>query len=159
LHSETTRHPRPSAVAKFLRCSAAVVAAALMIFSALARAQDRAFVDQYCVGCHNEKAKVAGLTLYRLDLDHVGANAETWEKVILKLRTGMMPPSGARRPERATIDTFTSNLEKALDKAAAAKPNPGTTALHRLNRAEYANAVRDLLDLPIDAASLLPSDD
>jgi hypothetical protein len=94
-----------------------------------------------------------------MDLDRVGENAESWEKVVLKLRTGMMPPGGARRPDRPTIDTFASNLEKSLDKASAAKPHPGATALHRLNRSEYTNAVRDLLALPIDAASLLPGDD
>src|SRR5262245_29034590 len=124
-----------------------------------AAGEDRSFLDQYCVTCHNERAKTAGLMLDKLDLEHVGNNAETWEKVIRKLRTGMMPPSGARRPERSATDSFTSNLEAALDRAAAAKPNPGTTALHRLNRTEYANAVRDLLALPIDATTLLPPDD
>jgi hypothetical protein len=118
-------------------------------------AQDRAFLDQYCITCHNERAKVGGLSLEKLDL----SNTETWEKVLVKLRGGMMPPSGAKRPERAVIDTFTSNLESAIDRAAAAKPNPGTTALHRLNRTEYANAIRDLLGLPIDVTTLLPPDD
>src|ERR1700681_1032123 len=100
---------------------------------------DRAFLDQYCVGCHNEKAKIASLTLDKLDLGHVGNNAETWEKVVRKLKAGMMPPSGARRPDRATIDGFTAKLETALDRAVAAKPNPEATALHRLNRSEYTN--------------------
>jgi hypothetical protein len=121
--------------------------------------QDRAFLNQYCVTCHNEKAKVAGLLLDKMEVERAGENAETWEKVVRKLRTGMMPPSGARRPDRVAIDSFTSNLEAALDRAAAAKPNPGTPALHRLNRTEYANAVRDLLALPIDATTLLPGDD
>jgi hypothetical protein len=120
---------------------------------------DRAFLNQYCVGCHNEKAKTADLMLDKMDIEHAGENAETWEKVVRKLRTGMMPPSGARRPDRATSDAFTSSLETALDRAAAAKPNPGTTALHRLNRTEYANAIRDLLALPVDATTLLPGDD
>src|SRR5262249_6408723 len=80
-------------------------------------------------------------------------------KVVLKLRAGMMPPSGAKRPDRATINTFVSGLEIALDRAAAGKPNPGTTALHRLNRTEYGNAIRDLLALPIDVTSVLPPDD
>ena len=122
-------------------------------------AQDRSFLNQYCVSCHNERTKVAGLMLDKLDIDHVNENAETWEKVVRKLRTGMMPPSGARRPERFVIDSFTANLETALDRAAAANPNPGSTALHRLNRTEYANAIRDLLVLPIDTATLLPPDD
>jgi hypothetical protein len=124
-----------------------------------ATAQDRGFLNQYCVTCHNERAKTAGLLLDKLDVDRVGENAETWEKVVVKLRTGMMPPSGARRPDRSVIDAFASSLETALDRAAAAKPNPGTTALHRLNRTEYANAIRDLLALPIDATMLLPPDD
>ncbi len=129
-----------------------------LLITVAAGAQDRAFLDQYCVGCHNERAKTAGLMLDKLDIERVGESAETWEKVVRKLRTGMMPPSGARRPDRTAIDDFASNVEHALDRAAA-KPNPGTTALHRLNRAEYANAIRDLLDLPIDAAALLPADD
>jgi cytochrome c551/c552 len=136
------------------------LAVALLIFGASAvSAQDRNFLNQYCVTCHNEKVKTAGLMLDRLDLEHPGDNAETWEKVVRKLRTGMMPPSGARRPERSVIDAFTSSLEAALDRAAAARPNPGTTALHRLNRTEYGNAVRDLLALPIDVTTLLPPDD
>ncbi len=121
--------------------------------------QDRNFLNQYCVTCHNERTKTANLMLDKLDFDHVGENTEAWEKVVLKLRTGMMPPSGARRPERAVIDAFVSNLETALDRAAATKPNPGTTALHRLNRTEYTNAIRDLLALPIDATTPLPHDD
>ena len=122
-------------------------------------AQDRAFLNQYCVTCHNEKAKVAGLMLDKMDVEHVGDQAEIWEKVVRKLRTGMMPPSGARRPDRLTIDAFTSKLEASIDRASAAKPNPGTTALHRLNRTEYGNAVRDLLALPMDVTTLLPPDD
>src|SRR5262245_53669108 len=134
------------------------VSLCLCIFNQ-ANAQDRAFLNQYCVSCHNERAKTAGLMLDKLDIEHVGDNAETWEKVVRKLRTGMMPPSGARRPDRAGSDAFTSNLEIALDRTAAAKPNPGSTALHRLNRTEYGNAIRDLLALPIDTTSLLPPDD
>jgi hypothetical protein len=121
--------------------------------------QDRAFLNQYCVTCHNEKAKVAGLMLDKMDVDHAGDQAEIWEKVVRKLRTGMMPPSGARRPDRSTIDAFTSKLEASIDRASAAKPNPGTTALHRLNRTEYGNAIRDLLALPVDVTTLLPADD
>ncbi|HME98256.1 MAG TPA: DUF1592 domain-containing protein [Terriglobia bacterium] len=124
-----------------------------------ATAQDRGFLNQYCITCHNERTKTAGLMLDKLDLERVGDNADTWEKVVVKLRTGMMPPSGARRPDRSMIDAFASSLETALDRAAAGKSNPGATALHRLNRTEYANAIRDLLALPIDATTLLPPDD
>jgi len=119
----------------------------------------RATLDRYCVTCHNARVKAGGLLLDQLDVDHPEQHAESWEKVVRKLRTGMMPPSGARRPERAVLDRFASNVETALDRAAALTPNPGAPALHRLNRAEYANAVRDLLDLPIDATRMLPGDD
>jgi cytochrome c551/c552 len=131
---------------------------ALLTIGALS-AQDRALLDQYCVTCHNEKLKTGGLALDKISLEHPADNAETWEKVIRKLRAGMMPPSGVRRPDRATLDAFTQKLEASLDRAAAANPNPGSVGVHRLNRSEYANAIRDLLDLDIDAATLLPSDD
>jgi hypothetical protein len=85
--------------------------------------------------------------------------AETWEKAIRKLRVGLMPPPGSPRPERAQLDGLASYLETSLDRAAVERPRPGRTAIHRLNRAEYANAVRDLLALDIDAAALLPPDD
>jgi hypothetical protein len=127
--------------------------------AAYAAAPDRAFLDQYCVTCHNERAKTASLMLDKMDLNHVGDGAETWEKVVRKLKAGMMPPSGARRPDRATIDAFTLKLEAELDRAAAAKPNPGATVLHRLNRSEYTNVIRDLLALDVDAATLLTPDD
>jgi hypothetical protein len=131
----------------------------LIGFTALARAQDRALVDHYCVGCHNEKTRAGNLAIDKLDFAHPGNNAETWEKVVRKVRAGMMPPAGVPRPDRATLDGFATQLELALDSAAAAKPNPGTTGLHRLNRTEYANSIRDLLDLQIDPSTLLPADD
>jgi cytochrome c551/c552 len=121
--------------------------------------QDKAFIQQYCVGCHNEKLKTAGLLLDKMDPTQVAQDPEAWEKVVRKLRAGMMPPAGATRPARAAIDTFTAKLEATLNRAAAAKPNPGTTVVHRLNRAEYANAVRDLLAVEVDASTLLPADD
>ena len=116
-------------------------------------------LNTYCITCHNERAKTGGLALDKLDVQHVGKDAETWEKVVLKLRSGMMPPSGARRPDRATLDAFTASLEAALDRAAEAKPNPGTRALHRLNRTEYGNAIRDLIGLEVDTSLLFPGDD
>jgi hypothetical protein len=93
-----------------------------------------------------------------LDVTNVGANAATWEKVVWKIKTGMMPPNGARRPERAALDAFASTLEASLDRAAVAGGNLNTPALHRLNRAEYANAIRDLLALDVNVATLLPAD-
>jgi hypothetical protein len=131
----------------------------LIGFTALAGAQDRALLDRYCIGCHNEKTRSGNLAMDKLDLARPGNNAETWEKVVRKIRAGMMPPAGMPRPDRATLDDFVAKLELALDGAAAAKPNPGTTGLHRLNRTEYANSIRDLLDLEIDPSTLLPADD
>jgi mono/diheme cytochrome c family protein len=118
-----------------------------------------ALLTQYCITCHNARAKAGGLTLDPAELNQMDRHAETWEKVIRKLQTGMMPPSGAPRPARAAIDGFVASLQTQIDRAAAARPFAGTPALHRLNRAEYTNAVRDLLALDVDAASLLPPDD
>ncbi|HEY6342388.1 MAG TPA: DUF1592 domain-containing protein [Bryobacteraceae bacterium] len=116
-------------------------------------------LDQYCVGCHNQKLKTAGLMLDKMDVTRVGENAEIWEKVVRKVRAGMMPPAGMPRPERKLRDEFAAALEDRLDRYAAANPEPGSVGLHRMNRAEYANAIRDLLALEIDVTSLLPADD
>src|ERR1041384_1539507 len=119
---------------------------------------ERALINQYCLGCHNEKTKTADLMLDKLDLDHPGDNAEKWEKVVRKVRAGMMPPSGMPRPDRAALDAFAAKIEIGLDQAAAAHPNPGWAGLHRLNRTEYTNAIRDLIATEIDASTLLPAD-
>ena len=119
---------------------------------------ESAFLTQYCIGCHNQRAKIGGLALDTVDVARVGSDAETWEKVVKKIRTGMMPPSGARRPERTMLDGFASEIEVRLDRAADPNAPLATTALHRLNRTEYANAIRDLLALDIDVNTLLPAD-
>jgi mono/diheme cytochrome c family protein len=120
----------------------------------------KAFVETYCVTCHNERRKTAGLALDTLDVTNVAAHAPEWEKAVVKLRAGLMPPSGMPRPEQPVIEEFTSSLEAALDRAAQAHPDPGRTEpFHRLNRAEYQNAIRDLLGLDVDAATLLPADE
>jgi hypothetical protein len=116
------------------------------------------FLTQYCIGCHNQRAKIGGLALDTLDLARVGPASDTWEKVVKKIRTGMMPPSGSRRPERSALDRFATELETRLDKAADPRAALITPALHRLNRTEYANAVRDLLALDINVNTLLPAD-
>src|SRR5712691_4894471 len=127
--------------------------------SAAASAQ-RALVNQYCVGCHNEKLKTGGLELNTVNVDHVEQSPEVWEKVLRKIRARYMPPYGLPRPDEGTYESFTSYLETSLDRAAAAKPNPGRTeTLRRLNRTEYQNAIRDLLAVDVEVASLLPSDD
>jgi mono/diheme cytochrome c family protein len=124
---------------------------------------NKALFDRYCLTCHTERLKERGtvpIALDKLDLAQVAANAATWEKVVLKMRAGLMPPAGAPRPDKAAHDAFAGWLESELDKNAVARPNPGRTEpFHRLNRAEYRNAVRDLLDLDVDVASLLPADD
>ncbi len=119
----------------------------------------RETLDRYCVTCHNQRLKTAGLTLDTMDLTQVPAQPEVWEKVVRKLRAGLMPPPGAPRPDPETYHGLTAWLEGQLDHAALAKPYAGRPVLHRLNRSEYANAIRDLLALDIDAAALLPPDD
>jgi mono/diheme cytochrome c family protein len=118
---------------------------------------------RYCVSCHTEAQRARGtvpVALDSLDLANVGARAEAWERVVLKIRAGVMPPAGMPRPDRATLDGLAGWLESQLDLAAAARPNPGRTEpLHRLNRAEYRNAIRDLLGLDLDVSPLLPADD
>jgi cytochrome c5 len=118
----------------------------------------RALLDQYCITCHNEKLKTAGLMLDKVDVADVKGNAEILEKVVRKLRSGQMPPEGPPRPDQTTVDRFATALEAALDRVASAAPNPGRVASHRLNRAEYVNVIHDLLDLDIDGTQLLPSD-
>jgi hypothetical protein len=106
------------------------------------------FVTTYCVSCHNDRLKTGTLTLEHIDAQQLSNSAETWEKVIVKLRSRSMPPVGNRRPENSTYDAVATWLEGELDRAATAHANPGRTAnLHRLNRTEYANAVRDLTAL------------
>jgi mono/diheme cytochrome c family protein len=122
------------------------------------RSQKPALLNQYCITCHNQRLKTGGLMLDALDLEHVAKDAAAWEKVVRKVRTGMMPPSGARRPERALLDAFASDLEGRLDRAATPGASLDAPTLHRLNRTEYANAVRDLLALDVDVATLLPAD-
>ena len=122
-------------------------------------ASTRAVLDRYCVACHNARTLTAGLALDGVDPAHVAGEADVWEKVLRKLRTRMMPPSPRPRPDAATYASVVTYLETALDRAAAADPDPGRPAVQRLNRAEYANAVRDLLALDVDAQALLPADD
>ena len=117
----------------------------------------RAVLQRYCFACHNERARTGGLALDVLDVTRAGEHPEVWEAVIRKLRTGAMPPAGRPRPDRATYDAVVTWLETALDRAALANPDPGRPTLHRLNRTEYRNAVRDLLAVDVDLA-LLPAD-
>ena len=121
--------------------------------------QQRTLLDRYCVTCHNDRAKTANLSLQGVDLSRVADHAELWEKVIRKLRAGVMPPPDAPRPPLAEYEGLRDWLEAEVDRAAAKTSTPGSIVLHRLNRTEYANAIRDLLDLRIDVTALLPPDD
>jgi hypothetical protein len=117
-------------------------------------------VNKYCVSCHNQKLKTANLMLDRADSVQVANSAQAWEKVIVKLRSRAMPPPGMPRPDNSTYDSVADWLESGIDRAAAAHVNPGRTAsLHRLNRAEYANAVRDLIAVDVDPQAMLPPDE
>src|SRR5258707_2714802 len=127
---------------------------------AMAPTPVRELVGTYCMTCHNERVKAANLALDKADTEHVFNSGETWEKVVVKLRSRSMPPPGARRPDNATYDRVATWLENELDRAAAAHVNPGRSAeLHRLNRTEYANAVRDLFGVEIDPKAMLPPDE
>ncbi len=117
-----------------------------------------ALVKQYCIGCHSDRGKAGGLSLVSFDTAKAADNAIVAEKMIRKLRAGMMPPAGARRPEPALLSGLAEALETRIDRAAALNPNPGWRPSQRLNRAEYARAIEDLLSLSIDASTFLPAD-
>ena len=146
----------------FMLLAAGLLAA--MMFGMQGTAQDpaspRALFDKYCVTCHGDRTKTAGVNLQALDTTKLSADAEVVEKVIAKLRAGSMPPPGSPRPDEETYHKVATLLEQEMDRASAAKPNPGRIgAVHRLNRAEYNNAIRDLLAIDLDVKSLLPGDD
>jgi cytochrome c551/c552 len=115
-------------------------------------------IRQYCVGCHNETSRTGGLSLATFDMSRADQSPETTEKMIRKLRTGMMPPAGTRRPDVEAIKTLAASLEQRIDQVALLNPNPGRRTFQRLNRAEYARSIRDLLDLDVDVDALLPPD-
>jgi mono/diheme cytochrome c family protein len=142
-----------------MRIALATLLVALAITNVEAQTAPQATVDRYCATCHSNRLKTGGLVLEGLPVAQAGQQAQVWEKVVRKVRTGMMPPANAPRPDRATLDALAATVELTIDRAAATSPNPGAPGLHRLNRTEYANAVRDLLELPIDAGSMLPGDD
>jgi hypothetical protein len=117
------------------------------------------FTDKYCIGCHNAKLSTAGVSLQGINFSDTGSNAGVMERVIRKVHSGEMPPAGIPRPPAAVAANFTGTLETTLDRAAASHPNPGRPAVHRLNRAEYSNVIRDVLALDIQPGSMLPIDD
>jgi hypothetical protein len=119
----------------------------------------QALVTRYCVGCHNNKVRSGGFSWSEIDLADPAKNADKAERVIRKLRAGLMPPAGSPRPDPSDVNAFVSAVEVAIDRAATVRPFAGTIPLHRLNRTEYRNSVRDLLALNVDVGSLLPADD
>ena len=128
--------------------------------STLAATTPREMLNQYCVTCHNERLRTGGLTLDTVDAGNPSADPDTWERVIAKLRTGSMPPPGRPRPDPTTYRAVATQLEAELDRASATNPNPGrVSAVHRLNRTEYQNAIRDLLAIDVDVVALLPGDE
>jgi mono/diheme cytochrome c family protein len=136
-----------------------VPAAALPAETSAAATAHRATLDQYCIVCHSGPTPPAGLNLQALDIGNLEDNGAVWEKLLRKLRNREMPPAGMPRPDAATYEALVNYIETERDRLAQLKPNPGRPTLHRLNRAEYANAIRDLLALEIDVAELLPADD
>src|SRR5579871_2714332 len=149
----------PSARTPITSFVCACVALAVCAGILSAQEPEKATLDKYCVTCHSDKLRTGGLSLQNADLKDVPKAAESWEKVIRKLRVGAMPPQGMPQPDAATLDHLATYVETALDRAYDAHPNPGRASMHRLNRAEYANAVHDLLAVDVDATSLLPPDD
>jgi len=136
-----------------------VIASAQTAAAQSPAATARTLTTQYCVGCHNAKAKVAGVSFEGVDWTNPGSSADILEKALRKLNSGEMPPAGMPRPTPAAVTAFTTWLSDSLDQYAAAHPNPGRPAIHRLNRAEYSNAIRDLLALDTKPGALLPVDD
>jgi len=151
---QTAAQPRPATPAPAKPAPAKPVAA-----SPAPTQSHKATLDRYCVTCHSDRLKTAGLTLESIDTANIAGAPDVWEKVVRKVRVGMMPPQGSPAPDAASRAALVSWLTGELDAHAAAHPDPGRPLVHRLNRAEYGNAIRDLLDLEIDPASLLPADD
>jgi hypothetical protein len=140
-----------------VRSVTSILVLALLPTAGLAAPDVSATLDHYCTSCHNPEDWAGGLDLTSLDPAHVGGDAASWEKVVRKLQAGMMPPPGKTRPSRTDAASVASTLAVRLDTQAG--PAATAPALHRLNRAEYANAVRDLFGMPLDVAGLLPPDD
>src|SRR6516162_9910457 len=140
-YCEASAKPVYSDAGAFLRLGIAFFALAAALMPAQPAADPvssyRALLDKYCVVCHNERAKTAGLMLDNADISNLPTSAETWEKVIQKLRANAMPPQGMPCPDPATSAAFVTWLEASIDQSASARPNPGRTAVHRLNRTEY----------------------
>ncbi|HVW75900.1 MAG TPA: DUF1587 domain-containing protein, partial [Rhizomicrobium sp.] len=136
------------------------IAAAPSVYTPMVTPADhKHMLMQYCTACHNDKAKTAGMSVVPLDPENLQANDATWEKILRRLSLGEMPPKGMPRPPKEQITDFTTWLAGSLDADAAAHPNPGHATVRRMNRVEYAHAVRDLLSIDVDFSKELPVDD
>jgi mono/diheme cytochrome c family protein len=149
---------RGAAAAGAAQTGATAVTAGAISAPPLAVDAQRAFINDYCSGCHNDRTKSGGMTLTALDPARAEASPELAEKVIRKLRTGLMPPAGAKRPDFQLASAIAASLESSMDRFAQANPNPGSRPFQRLSRAEYARSIHDLLDIDIDVSALLPPD-
>ena len=138
---------------------AAPLAAQTPVASHAPAAPHQTVVDRYCAGCHNDRRKAGGFSFTSIDLADPGANAAPAEKVIRRVRAGLMPPAGAARPDQATLTALAASMEEAIDRKASMRPFAGAPELRRLNRTEYRNSIRDLLDLDVDVTSMLPQDE
>lgn len=154
----TARPAGPQAVAPASASAPAPAAAHRVAMPTMAAADQTKMVAQYCATCHSDRGKAGGLSLAGYDAATAAEHAEVTEKIIRKLRAGMMPPQGARRPDASQLALLATSLEGRVDSAAALRPNPGRRPFQRLNRAEYAAAVRDLLDIDVDVTAYLPPD-
>ncbi len=148
-----------SAAAQSAQVAVNAAATATTSASDLTPADHKKMLMQYCTGCHNDRLKTAGMSVVPLDADNLQANQATWEKILRRVSLGEMPLRGAPRPPKERLDQFTHWLAGTLDAQAAAKPNPGRATIRRMNRTEYANAVRDLLALDVDFTKDMPADD
>lgn len=148
-----------SAAAQSAQVAVNAAATATNSASELTPADHKKMLMQYCTGCHNDRLKTAGMSVVPLDADNLQANQATWEKILRRVSLGEMPLRGAPRPPKERLDQFTHWLAGTLDAQAAAKPNPGRATIRRMNRTEYANAVRDLLALDVDFTKDMPADD
>src|SRR5215203_1532262 len=138
--------------------SAASAAAQTLVPAPVPSHPQQSLVTRYCTGCHNDRTRSGGFSWTALDLANPAANAQAAEKVIRRVRAGLMPPAGAPRPDAASLRALAGSIESAVDRSASARPYAGAPELHRLNRTEYRNSVRDLLGLDVDVSSMLPPD-
>jgi len=152
--------PAPASSPAAPASSPAPAAARLTPTSAIdTPAQRRALLTQYCAGCHNDRANTAGMSVQKLDVENIARDVATWEKILRRISLGEMPPKGMRRPPHAQMTALSHWLETSLDDLSLKNPDPGRVTLRRLNRVEYSNSVRDLLNYTVDVTDQLPADD